>query len=84
MRDPTPQSARFARAPARVVAVPASDLEFGRFVRESAHRIDEQAGLEAVLRVRYPRARVRANDLSGLDAVLYAYRDGRWEPPRDA
>ena len=64
--------------------MPASDLEFARFVRESAHRIAERGGLEAVLRVRYPRARVRANDLSGLDAVLYAYRDGRWEPNRDA
>lgn len=66
-----------------MIAVPASDLEFAQFVRESAHRIAEQGGLEAALRVRYPRTRVRANDLSGQDAVLYAYRDGRWEPNRD-
>jgi hypothetical protein len=82
MRDPTRQLSRIAPASARVVAVPASDLEFARYVRETVRRMPERAALEATLRVRYPRARVKPNDLSGLDAALYAYRDGRWEPTR--
>ncbi len=71
-------------APQRVVAVPASDLEFVGYVGEVAASFAEAGALEERLRARYPRARVRANELSGRDAVLYAYRDGRWEPGRSS
>jgi hypothetical protein len=83
VRDPTHQLIPIARAPSRVVAVPARDLDFARAVRDAAHRFPERAALEAALRVGYPRTRVKRNDLSGLDATLYAYRDGRWEPNRE-
>ncbi len=68
----------------RVVPVPASDAEFARFVRDAATGQLELQALEDRIRARYPRARVRPNDLSGRDAVLYAYRDGRWEPSRSS
>lgn len=68
----------------RVVAVPSSDLEFVGFVRESAGAPVDARALEARIRRRYPRARVQPNDLSGSDAVWYAYRDGRWEPGRSS
>ena len=70
------------RAPIRVIAVPSSDDEFGRFVREASGLSLAVPALEARLRSRYPRARVQPNELSGRDAVWYAYRDGRWEPGR--
>lgn len=66
--------------PPRVVAVPSSDAEFVRFVGEAASAQAEARTIEDRIRWRYPRARVHPNDLSGRDAVLYAYRDGRWEP----
>jgi hypothetical protein len=68
--------------PVRVVPVPSSDVEFTRYVRELASTQIDGPALEARIRQRYPRARVRPNDLSGRDAVLYAYRDGHWEPTR--
>ena len=68
------------RTPIRVIAVPSNDDEFGQFVREASGPSLAVAALEARLRSRYPRARVRPNELSGRDAVWYAYRDGRWEP----
>ncbi|HLY14451.1 MAG TPA: hypothetical protein VKR24_08875 [Candidatus Limnocylindrales bacterium] len=66
------------------MSVPAGDVEFARFVRTAASDRAGPALLEARLRSRYPRARVRPNELSGLDAALYAYRDGRWEPSRSS
>jgi hypothetical protein len=78
-------SARFPNAlesSRRIVAVPSSDLEFARDVRELAGARLGLPVLEERLRRRYPRARVRPNDLSGRDAVWYAYRDGRWESGR--
>ena len=66
----------------RVIAVPSNDDEFGRFVREAAGPSLAVGELEARLRSRYPRARVQPNELSGRDAVWYAYRDGHWEPGR--
>ncbi len=82
MRNPDRDPTRTALAPTRVIPVPAGDLDFGRFVRAAAADRGDPATLEATLRSRYPRARVHPNDLSGFDAVLYAYRDGRWEPNR--
>jgi hypothetical protein len=79
------ESNRYALSPlvaGRVIAVPASDVEFGRHVRDSIAGNLDIASLEDRIRLRYPRARVRRNELSGHDAVWYAYRDGRWEPAR--
>jgi hypothetical protein len=66
--------------PVRVVPVPSSDIDFTRYVRELASAQIDGPALEARIRQRYPRARVHPNDLSGRDAVWYAYRDGHWEP----
>jgi hypothetical protein len=64
----------------RVVAVPSSDVDFAEYVRDLAGAHLDGPVLEARIRLRYPRARVHPNDLSGRDAVWYAYRDGHWEP----
>lgn len=38
--------------------------------------------LERALRVRYPKARVHARNVSGEhDVTWYVYREGRWVPP---
>jgi len=66
----------------RVVSVPSSDVDFAGYVRDLAGAHLDGAALEARIRQRYPRARVHPNDLSGRDAVWYAYRDGHWEPAR--
>lgn len=43
---------------------------------------NDPSALEALLRVRYPRAVVRARSLQGETAVVwYVYRDGRWAAP---
>ncbi len=84
MHEPCRTSIRQSAPATRVVAIPASDLDFVRFVRDAGLADRDPAALEARIRTRYPRARVHANDLSGRDAVLYAYRDGRWEPSRPA
>ena len=66
------------RTSTRVVTMPSADREFGRFV-ESCLSPDMDLGtLEARLRNRYPRSRVQPSELSGRDAVWYAYRDGHW------
>lgn len=83
MQDPARLSFRSASAQ-RVVAVPSSDLEFVRFVREAAGAPADARSLEDRIRRRYPKARVHPNDLSSPDAVWYAYRDGRWEPGRSS
>jgi hypothetical protein len=70
--------------PVRVVPVPSSDLDFSRYVRDLARAQVDGPVLEARIRLRYPSARVHPNDLSGRDAVWYAYRDGRWEPSHSA
>ena len=67
-------------APLRVVAVPSNDSEFVHFVQAAGSPDLDVRALELRLRRRYPGARVHPNDLSGLDAVWYAYRDGRWHP----
>lgn len=76
------QSAR-ANPAIRIVAVPSTDADFVGFVRSTVLRAGEVGDLAAIetrLRTRYPRARVHPSELSGRDAVAYAYRDGRWEP----
>jgi hypothetical protein len=80
MHDSTRERIRLPAAATRVVAVPAGDAEFVRRVHDAAATRRDTASLEAQIRSWYPRARIRANELSGLDAVLYAYRDGHWEP----
>ncbi len=65
----------------RIVALPSADAEFGRWVRQAARDLADVPAIERRIRSRYPQARLRASELSGRDAVLYAYRDGRWEPP---
>ena len=62
--------------------MPSTDADFVGFVRTAIVRAGESdlAAIEERLRMRYPRARVHAGELSGRDAVAYAYRDGRWEP----
>jgi hypothetical protein len=81
MHESNPYAARPSVA-GRVIAVPAGDVEFARDVRDSIAADLDITSLEDRLRLRYPRARVRRNELSGRDAVWYAYRDGRWEPAR--
>jgi hypothetical protein len=70
----------FARltAPLPVVAVPSTDADFVRFVQACLSPDLDIPALELRLQRRYPRARIHPNDLSGRDAVWYAYRDGRW------
>ena len=62
----------------RVVTIPSADREFGRFVESCLSLEMDVRTLEACLRIRYPRSRVQPSELSGRDAVWYAYRDGHW------
>lgn len=81
-RLPSHHVLRAARVtpPPRVVALPSTDGEFARFVQTCLCPDLEVGALEVSLHRRYPQARVHPNDLSGRDAVWYAYRDGRWQP----
>ena len=58
--------------------MPSTDRDFGTFVESCLGPALDVAALEACLRTRYPRARVHPSELSGRDAVWYAYRDGHW------
>lgn len=69
------------RSQARVVAMPSADREFARFVEICLNPVPDVPTLETRLRARYPRARVQVSELSGRDAIWYAYRDGRWQLP---
>jgi len=76
MQDPYPVGSR-----TRVVAMPSADRDFARFVEACLSPMANVATLETRLRARYPRARVQVSELSGRDAIWYAYRDGRWQLP---
>jgi hypothetical protein len=65
----------------RIVPVPAADDEFGRCVRQAARELDDVGAVEAQVRSQYPNVRLRTSELSGTDKVVYAYRDGNWQPP---
>ncbi len=58
--------------------MPSADHDFGSFVESCLSPAVDLGTLEARLRTRYPRARVQPTELSGRDAVWYAYRDGHW------
>jgi hypothetical protein len=73
------QDAYLLRSLTRVVAMPSADRDFARFVEDCLSPVPNVATLESRLRARYPRARVQISELSGRDAVWYAYRDGRWQ-----
>jgi hypothetical protein len=62
---------------------PADDGDFGRYADECLDQgADSPARLEGSLRAHYPRAVVRARELSSeLNIVWYVYRDGFWIPP---
>ena len=67
-----------------LVTNPVDDVGF-RDAAEAA-LLDGQsaADLQQALRRRYPRAVVRARDLTGeRNAVWYVYRDGHWVGARD-
>ena len=61
---------------------PADDVEFVAWTRQmAAGPAVDPAGLQDLLRVRYPAAVVRRRDLSNEQAeIWYVYRDGRWVP----
>ena len=69
--------------PATLIVNPSSDASFVDFVDDVGKDAATIAELESRLRVRYPRATVRARQLSGETApVWYIYRDGSWTDPR--
>ncbi len=78
------QDAYRLRSPSRVVAMPSADRDFARFVEICLSPVPDIATLEDRLRMQYPQARVHVSELSGRDAVWYAYRDGRWQLPAAA
>lgn len=69
--------------PATLIVNPSSDASFVEAVEAVYRNAATIAELESLLRVRYPRATVRARQLSGETAqVWYVYRDGSWTDPR--
>lgn len=66
-----------------LIASPRDDAAFREFAEELvANGAAAAETLESALRVRYPKAVVRARDLEGERAVVwYVYRDGRWKGP---
>ena len=68
-----------------LIASPRDDAAFREFAEKLvANGAIEVEALEAALRVRYPRAVVRARDLAGERVLVwYVYRDGRWTRPSD-
>jgi hypothetical protein len=62
-----------------LIVNPAADREFREFAAAGLRPDDDPKALEARLRVRFPKAIVRARDLSGEQVVVwYVYREGRW------
>ncbi len=62
-----------------LVINPRSDEQFTAFARDRASAADSPEDLQALLRLRYPRAVVRPRELDGeRTQVWYVYRDGRW------
>jgi hypothetical protein len=61
---------------------PPSDAAFGTLAQALvSDGLEASPDLEARLRQRYPRARVRPRELSGEEAVVwYVYREGHWVP----
>ena len=57
---------------------PRADRLFVATVEEHASRSRTAEELQERLRQRYPRAVVRAQDLSGPSSRWYVYRDGSW------
>jgi hypothetical protein len=66
-----------------LIASPRDDDAFREFAEQLvANGTSAPEALEAALRMRYPKAVVRARDLAGERAVVwYVYRDGRWTRP---
>ncbi|MFP5342081.1 MAG: hypothetical protein ACLGIJ_04010 [Candidatus Limnocylindria bacterium] len=61
---------------------PRDDESFRRVVERLLASATSPADLQDWLRLIYPRAVVRARDLSEeRHIVWYAYREGRWVPP---
>ncbi len=69
--------------PATLIVNPSSDASFVQLVDAVHKDAATTAELESGLRVRYPRAAVRARQLSGESTqIWYVYRDGSWTDPR--
>jgi hypothetical protein len=69
--------------PVRLIVNPSNDASFVESVDAVRKDAATVAELESRLRVRYPRATVRARQLSGETAqIWYVYRDGSWTDPR--
>lgn len=65
-----------------LIAIPVDDSEFAsRAEQIVADGAKSPAALQAELRIDYPKAIVRARDLSSeAHIVWYVYREGRWIP----
>jgi hypothetical protein len=69
--------------PATLIVNPSNDAAFVEAVEAARKDAATIIELESRLGVRYPRATVRARQLSGETAeVWYVYRDGSWTDPR--
>src|SRR6188472_671102 len=64
------------------VTIPSDDIAFREHVNRLAlrYRGDSAATFQARLRRLFPRAAVRARELSAEPEVWYVYREGAWRP----
>lgn len=69
-----------------LIASPRDDAAFREFAEKLLGNGATAAdALEVALRVRYPKAVVRARELAGERVLVwYVYRDGRWTRPSDS
>ncbi len=62
-----------------LIVNPASDRAFRELAESALSPSDDPQALQDRLREHYPKAVVRARDLSGEEVVVwYVYREGRW------
>jgi hypothetical protein len=67
-----------------LVTNPADDVAFRDAAEAALHEGQSVADLQAILRLAYPGAMVRARDLAGERPVVwYVYRDGHWVARHD-
>jgi hypothetical protein len=66
-----------------LILSPPDDHAFVTAARNAVQIGMTPAGLEVILRARYPMAVVRQRELIGESfTIWYVYRDGHWIPPR--
>ncbi len=65
-----------------LIAIPVDDSEFASRAEQTLEDgVSGPAAMQATLRIDYPKAIVRARDLSSEPhTVWYVYREGRWIP----